>query len=86
LFDRNPGAWRDRFVVEFLGYAPGVPAYSGIRTHRYLYVEYENARRELYDLRTDPFELRNLLGESRGGSPDGVVDQLRRSMEHITEG
>jgi N-acetylglucosamine-6-sulfatase len=85
LLDRDPGAWRDRFVVEFLGYAPGVPAYSGIRTHRYLYVEYENGRRELYDLRADPFELRNMLGESRGGSPDEVVDQLRRSMEHITE-
>jgi N-acetylglucosamine-6-sulfatase len=85
LLDRSPGAWRDRFVVEFLGYAPGVPSYSGIRTHRYLYVEYGTDQRELYDLRADPFELRNLLAEGSGRPPNGVVDQLRKAMEQIIE-
>jgi N-acetylglucosamine-6-sulfatase len=85
LLDRRPGTWRDRFVVEFLGYAPGVPSYSGIRTHRYLYVEYENGGRELYDLRADPYELRNMLPGTPGGSPNGVVDELRKAMKHIIE-
>ena len=85
LLDRSLGAWRDRFVVEFLGYAPGVPSYSGIRTHRYLYVEYGTDQRELYDLRADPFELRNLLAEGSGRPPNGVVDQLRKAMEQIIE-
>jgi N-acetylglucosamine-6-sulfatase len=39
--------------------AIGVVGYRGIRTERYLYVEYVDGERELYDLRTDPFELRN---------------------------
>jgi N-acetylglucosamine-6-sulfatase len=86
LLDRHTGAWRDRFVVEFLGYAPGIPPYSGIRTNRYLYVEYGNGWRELYDVRADPFELRNMLGEGYGGPPDGVVGRLRRAMEDIIEG
>jgi hypothetical protein len=73
-------------VVEFLGYAPGVPAYSGIRTERYLYVEYRNRSRELYDLRADPFELRNLLAHARRAPPEGVVDRLREAMRRIDSG
>jgi N-acetylglucosamine-6-sulfatase len=35
-------------------------AFGAVRTYRYLYSEYENGERELYDLRRDPYELRNL--------------------------
>jgi arylsulfatase A-like enzyme len=31
--------------------------YTGIRTQRYVYIEYSNGEKELYDLQTDPFEL-----------------------------
>jgi N-acetylglucosamine-6-sulfatase len=34
--------------------------YRGIRTDRYLYVEHGTSERELYDLRTDPFQLSSL--------------------------
>ncbi len=83
----EPGGepWRDRFVVEFLGFAPGVPAYSALRTNRYLYVEYENGWRELYDMRADPFQLRNMLAEDGEGSA-GVVVDLRKAMEQIIQG
>jgi len=77
LEDRNV-AWRKAFIVEYLG--KGRPAsdyvapFEGIRTTRYLYVEYgelklkpggslmpyPNGSKELYDLKTDPYELRNL--------------------------
>jgi N-acetylglucosamine-6-sulfatase len=33
--------------------------YSAIRTRRYLYARYADGERELYDLRSDPFELQN---------------------------
>jgi arylsulfatase A-like enzyme len=36
------------------------PTYEAMRTHDFLYVEYGDGERELYDLRTDPFELNNL--------------------------
>jgi N-acetylglucosamine-6-sulfatase len=77
LEDQHP-RWRRSFVVEYLG--PGgarslyVAPFEGIRTVRYLYVQYgqrhlslggppapyPNGSRELYDLRTDPYELNNL--------------------------
>jgi len=34
--------------------------FHGIRTQRYLYVEYKTGERELYDLDQDPYELQNL--------------------------
>ena len=36
------------------------PEYHGIRTARYLYVEYVTGEKELYDVRRDPAELHNL--------------------------
>jgi arylsulfatase A-like enzyme len=36
--------------------------YQGVRTDRYLYAVYGNGEQELYDLRTDPFELQNQSG------------------------
>ena len=36
------------------------PPYLALRTSRYLYVEYGDGERELYDLRVDPYELENL--------------------------
>lgn len=38
-------------------------AYSAIRTERWVYVRYDDAESELYDLRRDPGELRNLAGK-----------------------
>jgi arylsulfatase A-like enzyme len=36
------------------------PTYKAIRTQRYVYVEYNNGDRELYDLQNDPYELQSL--------------------------
>jgi N-acetylglucosamine-6-sulfatase len=36
--------------------------YLGVRTDRYLYANYGTGEQELYDLRTDPFELQNQAG------------------------
>lgn len=40
-----------------------VPAYYGIRTARYHYVELGTGEVELYDLRTDPYELVNVASD-----------------------
>lgn len=42
-------------------YAP-IPDFDGLRTDRYLYVEYETGERELYDTRADPGQVVNIAG------------------------
>ena len=39
----------------------GPPPFQALRTTRWLYVEYQNGWRELYDLRRDPYELLNVV-------------------------
>jgi len=39
--------------------------YHGVRTPHYVYVEYDNGERELYDLAADPYELENRAGDPR---------------------
>jgi N-acetylglucosamine-6-sulfatase len=45
------------------------PAFIGLRTPRYLYVEDAKKERELYDHQQDPFELNNLLADWEGHTP-----------------
>jgi N-acetylglucosamine-6-sulfatase len=53
---RNPGieSGRELLIEE--------PTFEAIRTERYKYVEYNTGEKELYDLQSDPFELRNRHG------------------------
>ena len=58
--DPWPADWRQRLAEGGVGPQDwGRPALETLRTHRYLYVEYHNGERELYDLRKDPYELHN---------------------------
>jgi arylsulfatase A-like enzyme len=57
---QNPGLspWRTAFLVEHKKVSSWpVLDYAAIRDTQYLYVEYKNGQRELYDLAADPFEL-----------------------------
>ena len=49
---------RDGAAATRLRGGPGT--YVGVRTDRYLWVQWGSGERELYDLRADPFELRSL--------------------------
>ena len=43
--------------------APGDKRFAGVRTPRFLYAEYANGEKELYDLAKDPDELNNVAGQ-----------------------
>jgi arylsulfatase A-like enzyme len=84
LLHGNTVSWPGSVLVEYLG-LPGVnvygpPPFEAVRTERYLYAEYRNGWRELYDLRTDPFELDNLAGLP--GSP-GIEAQLAQVLQGL---
>ena len=59
--------WRKAYLVEYLGRSElsqgGPPPFVAVHTSRFLYVEYRNGWRELYDLRRDPWELQNVASD-----------------------
>jgi arylsulfatase A-like enzyme len=60
--------------------ANGVPMYRALRNQRYLWIEHKTTGEyELYDLREDPYELRNLENlDSYAGLRRALAGRLRR--------
>ena len=59
----DPSLGKDRaLLVEGLSQNSARPSYEGIRTSRWLYVEYRTGAKELYDLQADPLQLVNRSG------------------------
>lgn len=58
----------------------GVPAFRGIRTLDYSYVEYVNGEKELYDMRNDPYQLQNLASKA---DPSLIAELTKRLHELI---
>src|SRR5262249_61649126 len=77
--------WRRDYLIEYLGKNKlrdgGPPPYVAIHTPRYLYVEYRYHHwRELYDLRKDPWELRNVVGEHAYRAIVAVLSQQLKAL------
>jgi N-acetylglucosamine-6-sulfatase len=62
-----------------------IPDYDGVRTSRYVYVQYTNGERELYDLRHDPDEVHNLAG-TRPAIEHSLAGELARLRHCHGEG
>ncbi|MFN2527057.1 MAG: sulfatase [Actinomycetota bacterium] len=61
-----PERWRDAILIRSMGRANGLRLdFWGLRTDRYKYMELVTGEKELYDLQTDPYELVNLVTDSR---------------------
>jgi N-acetylglucosamine-6-sulfatase len=62
--------WRSSFLIEYFSDTvfPRIRTmgYAAVRTSRYKYIEYQELQGmdELYDLEADPYEERNLIGDS----------------------
>ena len=59
---------REAFLLEFWRYFPeNTPSYTGVRTNRYKYIEFERGRNPwLFDLQADPEERNNLYDTPEG--------------------
>jgi N-acetylglucosamine-6-sulfatase len=53
-----------------------MPTYAAVRTERYTYVEYVTGERQLYELRNDPDQLRNIAGTADKKLVDGLAKQV----------
>ena len=60
----DSAAWRDALLIQLYRDHPdnveGPPAFQALRGDEFVYVEYDDGFRELYDLTVDPYELDNL--------------------------
>ena len=54
----RPAGWREEVLVEDLG-----RGWNMLRTHRWAYVEWDDGETELYDMHTDPYQLRSVHSE-----------------------
>jgi arylsulfatase A-like enzyme len=82
LFDGQlPGP--DAVYVEMLfDGSPSKRSFEGVRTERYLYAEYGNGNKELYDLEEDPFQLQNRVNRPAYAS---IRQQLAARLEDFRE-
>jgi N-acetylglucosamine-6-sulfatase len=72
--DPLPGNWRRTSAASAQSSEQwGRPWLKALRTKNYLYVNYKGAEKELYDLREDPYELKNIY--------NGAPKELRRRLE-----
>jgi arylsulfatase A-like enzyme len=73
-------SWRDRLVIEnWIRFGP----YLGVRTKRYLYVEWEHDKTELYDMEVDPYQLEN---QAENPAYSKIVSSLHEYLESVREG
>jgi len=69
LAGKNPDDWKDSLLIEY--YTDTVfprvlnMGYKAVRTGRYKYIHYTDLEGmdELYDLKNDPYEMKNLVGD-----------------------
>jgi N-acetylglucosamine-6-sulfatase len=59
LVTREAQSARGPVLLEFVQQDTAVPTYCGVRTRRFVFVRYATGEEELYDLATDPWQLRN---------------------------
>jgi N-acetylglucosamine-6-sulfatase len=74
----EPGPWRNRTI---LLENQGV---EGLRVDQFAYAEYRNGGAELYDLRRDPYELRNLHGSPRYATLEAKLARRLHSLRHCS--
>jgi arylsulfatase A-like enzyme len=72
----------DNFLVQSDGKTYVLRYSVGLRTGRYLYVEHADGERELYDLRTDPQQFRNVVDEPGRA---GLVRALARELDRLRD-
>ena len=80
---KNPKTpWRKSFLTEYFQEKafPRVPTWRALRDERWKYIQYEGltGMDELYDVRSDPHELKNVINEPKAQS---ALKKMKTEME-----
>ena len=89
LVSTKPKPWRDAFLYEYFkeDWLPGIPTMFAVRTETAKYVRYPdiNDLDELYDLKQDPHEMKNLARDpvhaAQAAKMRATLDRLIREAE-----
>jgi arylsulfatase A-like enzyme len=73
----QPQPWRTELLIEAW---PPNQSYSAVHTDRYVYVETENDRAELYDLLNDPHQLQNSADDPNNAA---LVGDLKARLQKL---
>jgi arylsulfatase A-like enzyme len=83
----NPDDWRDSAFAQYHGDEFGLYSQRMVRTDDYKFVYNGPDRNELYDLRDDPHELRNLIDHPEYEAVrDELAERLARWMRETNDG
>jgi len=78
---QDQGEWRSELLIE--AWPNEYPSYTAIHTGRYVYVETEGDRSELYDLVSDPFQLENQIDNPAVAD---IVSRLQARLYDVRNG
>lgn len=86
--------WRDGFLIQRWRTEPNLPTepqyfdfgYRAVRSLNYLYVEWDNGEFELYDRRSDPYELENIYSTADPSLPTRLSSWVDRLGSCAAEG
>jgi N-acetylglucosamine-6-sulfatase len=82
----SPADWRRSFLIEYFSDTVfprmNKMAYQAVRNDRWKYIHYteQTGADELYDLRADPYELKNLINEPTAAAP---LAAMQRELEQL---
>jgi arylsulfatase A-like enzyme len=80
--DPLPGNWRRTSAASAQSSEEwGRPWLKALRTNNYLYVEYKTGEHELYDLRKDPYELKNMYATA----PPEITQRLEAQLDALRQ-
>ena len=78
--------WREDFFFEHLYEHPQIPKCEGVRTADWKYIRYfeqQPVHEELYDLRKDPLETKNLVDDAEEKE---ILNGLRKRCDQLRDG
>jgi N-acetylglucosamine-6-sulfatase len=86
LFKGNPRKWRESFLTEYFAEErfPNIASWQAVRSARWKYVHYTELEGadELYDLKADPGEMKNLIADP-GAQP--ALKEMKLELQRWLE-
>ena len=80
----EPASWRKAVLLKARNRYP--LTFSGVRTSRYAYFEYENGEEELYDMQSDPYQLESIHESADPALLEDLRDRLRALEDCVGAG